>query len=577
MALNPSARLAERTFRAGVPVLTQVAWTGGIVAMIVYCVLLAWLSPLPVQDLPNHLARAVAMSDLLFHGGERFGTTFEFHLQWIPYLLGDLILTVAVALFGTTGGAALWILLVFVSLPCAALFYLRCRGIGSDSRALMLWLTLYFATDWFFLIGFLSFRVAVAMSIATLGLAELLRPKWAHPLFALYVGAVILDYLMHLSPIVFLLAALGITALLRLHARATTLRAEVALLAPVLLVLAWHFIAGAGSRAPTDPPPGPYFWGTWSSKLARMGSEFFHFVPSVDLVLVFLLAACLFAWAGTPRVSQIRRPAVFEFLALAVTFLALYFVLPIGYSEAYYVDTRPLPLASFFFICACLELPRSHVASQALRGIPFAALRLSHVAPQTLRGIPFAAPRWPLGRRKPVAFLLAALLVSVHLTYLTHHFLAERNWTTQYRSVVAAVPPHGRVLPVYTHGGEGSVVPFFHVSGYISMDRAAVEPYVFAGNNGNPMKYFRYRKTLYEPPEDWYGNLPRPQLDWQAVAGDYDFLLVTKPYDPRVLQLPTRTVTENSSATLLAIVKQQRPAPASHGGRGQGEASSISP
>ena len=573
MALNPSARLAEMTFRAGAPVLTKVAWTGGIVAMILYCVLLAWLSPLPVQDLPNHLARAVAMSDLLFHGGARFGATFEFDLQWIPYLLGDLILTVAVALLGTTGGAALWILLVFLSLPCAALFYLRCRGIGSDSRALMLWLTLYFATDWFFLIGFLNFRVAVAMSIATLGLAELLRRKWSHPLFALYVGAVILDYLMHLSPIVFLLAALGITALLRLYARTTTLRAEVALLAPVLLVLAWHVIAGAGYPAPTDQAPGPYFWGTWSSKLARMGSEFFHFVPSVDLVLVFLLAACLFAWTGIPRVSEIRRPAVFEFLVLAVTFLAMYFVLPIGYSEAYYVDTRPLPLASFFFVCACLELPRSHVASQTLRGIPFAALRL----PDPLADGPDGPAHDRPARREPVAFLLAALLVSVHLAYLTHHFLAERNWTNQYRSVVAAVPPHGRVLPVYTHGGEGSVVPFFHVSGYISMDRAAVEPYVFAGNNGNPMKYFRYRKTLYEPPEDWYGKLPRPQLDWQAVARDYDFLLLTQPYDPRVLQLPTRTMTENSSATLLAIVKQQRPAPASQGGRGQGEVSSISP
>ena len=81
-----------------------------------------------MQDLPDHLARAVAMSDLFFHGGARFGGIFHFNLEWIPYLLGDLILTAGVAAFGTTGGAAFWILLVFLSLPCAALFYLRVRG-----------------------------------------------------------------------------------------------------------------------------------------------------------------------------------------------------------------------------------------------------------------------------------------------------------------------------------------------------------------------------------------------------------------------------------------------------------------
>ncbi len=87
------------------------------------------------------------------------------------------------------------------------------------------------------------------------------------------------------------------------------------------------------------------------------------------------------------------------------------------------------------------------------------------------------------------------------------------------------------------------------------MDRAASEPYVFAANNGNPMKYFRYSHPPYDPPEDWYGQLPRPALDWQQVAQDYDFVLVTKPYDPAVLALPTRPLAENSTATLLQIEK----------------------
>jgi hypothetical protein len=523
MGMDPSAPFAGATLRTNAPALTRLAWKGGLVLILAYCILFVLLSPLPVQDFPDHLARAVAMNDLLFHGGARFGSIFHFHLEWIPYLLGDLILTGAVAVFGPTGGAAFWVLLVFLSLPCAALFYLRVRGIDPAGRSLALVLSVYFATDWFFLMGFLSFRVAVAMLIATLALVELLRRKWSYPLFALYAGAVVLDYLMHLSPIVFLFAALGITGLLRLWLRNTTLRTELALFVPVLAVLAWHFTIGVHYREPTDPVASVYLWGTLQSKLARLGSEFFHFVPYMDVLLVVLLAACLFTRTGIPRWRDLRRPLALEMLALAVLFIAMYFALPIGYAEAYYVDTRPLPLASFFFVAACLALPPPDPGSQP--------------------------------RREQLAILLAALLAVGNLAYLARHFIAQSAWVAQYRSVVAAIPEHGRVFPVYTHGGDGSVVPFLHVSAYATMDRAAVEPYVFAGDNGNPMKYFRYLHRPYDPAETWYGEIPRPPIDWLTIARDYDFVVITKPFNPAALAVATRTVAENSSAALLAIQK----------------------
>jgi len=499
------------------------AKTCGIVLLAAYCIMFVLLSPLPLQDFPDHLARAVAMNDLFFHGGARFGTVFHFHLLWIPYLLGDLILTGAVALFGPTAGGAIWILLVFLSLPCASLFYLRIRGIDLEDRGLMLLLSLYLATDWCFFMGFLNFRLAVAMLIATLGLVEILRRAWSWPLFTLYIAAVVLDYLMHLSPVVFLLAALGVTALVRLGLRTTALRVETLLFIPVLVVLAWHFTVGGLYREPGEPTAGPWFWGTWYSKLMRIGSEFFRFVPHTDLLLFLLLAACLIVRIGIPRARDLRQPLVLELLALAVTFLAMYFVLPIGYPEAYYIDTRPLPLASLFFIFACLALPRPYPTAHSYR--------------------------------EATVFLLAALLAVGNLAYLARHLIPDRAWMTQYRSVVAAIPRHGRVLPVYTHGGEGAVVPFLHVSGFISIDRAAVEPYVFAGDNGNPMKYFRYIHRPYDPPQVWYGEIPRPKVDWQSVTHDYDFLIVTKPYDPSVFGVATQAVTQNSSAALLAIVK----------------------
>ena len=523
VGIDPTAPLTKAELPSTAPLLSRLAWPAGLVALAAYCVLFILLSPLPVQDLPDHLARAVAMNDLLFHGGARFGGIFHFNLEWIPYLLSDLILTAGVALFGATGGAAFWILLVFLSLPCAALFYLRVRGIDARGRTLMLWVSLYLATDWFFLMGFLSYRVSVAMLIATLALVELWRRKPTAGLFALYAVAVVLDYLMHLAPIVFLFAALGTTGLLRLRERTTTLRTEIALFVPLLLVMLWHVAVAGHYREPGDPVASVYLWGTWASKFARVGSEFFHFAPWTDLLLVALLAACLWVRTGVPSWRDLRQPLVLEFALLGVMFLAMYFVLPLGYSEAFYVDTRPLPLASFFLIAACLALPRREL----------------EIGP----------------KREAIAMGLAVLLAVANFAYLARHFIAEQTWITQYRDVVDTIPEHARVLPVYTRGGEGAVVPFLHVSGYISMDRAGIEPYVFAGDNGNPMKYFRYNHRPYDPSALWYGEIPRGAVDWNRVAREYDFVAVTKPYDPSTIKLATHPVAESPSATLLAIDK----------------------
>ena len=524
MGMEPSAPFAGATLRTNAPALTRLAWKGGLVLVVAYCILIVLLSPLPVQDFPDHLARAVAMNDLLFHGGARFGSIFHFHLEWIPYLLGDLILTVAVAVFGLTGGAAFWILLVFLSLPCAALFYLRVRGIDPAGRSLALLLSVYFATDWFFLMGFLSFRIAVAMLIATLALVELLRRKWSYPLFALYAGAVVLDYLMHLSPIIFLFAALGVTGLLRLWLRTTTLRTEARAVCP-------------GAR--------------------RAGVALHH--------RQFTIGSQPIRWraliSGGP--CRANSPAS---AASSSTSCRTWTCCWCCYSRP---ACSPGPASRAGATCvgrSCWKCWRSRCyLSQRISRYPSATRKLITLTPVPYRSRAsfLSRPAWrcrspdPASqpRREQLAFLLAALLAVGNLAYLARHLIAESAWVAQYRSVVAAIPAHGRVFPVYTHGGDGSVVPFLHVSGYVSMDRAAVEPYVFAGDNGNPMKYFRYLHRPYDPAETWYGEIPRPPIDWLTIARDYDFVVITKPFNPAALAVATRTVAENSSAALLAIQK----------------------
>ena len=69
----------------------KLAWALGVIFIGSYIVVLSRLSSSPFQDAPNHLARAVAMADLMFHHGARFGSTFQYHFLAVPYVVGDLI------------------------------------------------------------------------------------------------------------------------------------------------------------------------------------------------------------------------------------------------------------------------------------------------------------------------------------------------------------------------------------------------------------------------------------------------------------------------------------------------------
>jgi len=76
---------------------------------------------------------------------------------------------------------------------------------------------------------------------------------------------------------------------------------------------------------------------------------------------------------------------------------------------------------------------------------------------------------------------------------------------------------------------------------------------MFSGDQGQPMKYFRYVNRRYAPPDNWYTEASSMPVDWQAIACDYEFLLVLKPFEPSRIGLATKTVAESSSATLLSV------------------------
>lgn len=149
------------------------------------------------------------------------------------------------------------------------------------------------------------------------------------------------------------------------------------------------------------------------------------------------------------------------------------------------------------------------------------------------------------------ALAMAVILATLNVGYLAKQAWDDRAWLVQYRSIVATVPPGSRVLPVYTDVKTGVVRSSLHAASYVVTDRGGVIPYLFSGDRGDPMKYFRYVHRPYAPPEAWY-ELHQP-VNWAAVTAAYSFLLVMKPFDPARIPLVGRTVAENQAAVLVAI------------------------
>jgi hypothetical protein len=102
----------------------------------------------------------------------------------------------------------------------------------------------------------------------------------------------------------------------------------------------------------------------------------------------------------------------------------------------------------------------------------------------------------------------------------------------------------------------GSMEPLLHAGSFVTIDRSGLIPYEFAANNGNTVRYFRYSRLPYSPPEEWYRLEPPPQPLWTAVACDYEYLLVTQPFSFQRFGLRTHVVAQNETAALLRIDRQ---------------------
>lgn len=534
-----------------------IGWPAAALLATGYVTLIARLTSFPFEDLPAHLARAKVLADLLFHHGRQWGTVFAFHWRLVPYLLHDLILTSLTAALGTAAGGAVFNELLVLSLPCALLFYMHVNRLAPQARPLVVLISLYLATDRFFLVGFAAFRLAIPLLIVCIALAAALRERWSRALYGVYLAAVLAGYLEHLTVPAFLAATLVVCAAVQLAFGRTHIRTEMRLLLPVIGLLALYFAVLAGPHHAASPSIYSLEWGTVQTKIAGLEGEFFRYGGRGSRPMELLLAFCLL-WPVrhellTPR--QLLAPRVLEQIALAVTFLGVYVALPGTYSGAAYVDVRALPFVTLFILFAVLHLTPAHSRGSEFAGAP--------------------------------ALAAAAVLAGVNLAYIGRHLEKDNAWMQGYRAVIAQIPRGALVLPIFTQPPV-TVLPLAHASAFVLLDRGGISPYLFAGNRGDPMSYFDYLEPPYAPVEEWYhlqqiwNHSPvlalgkqqgqsyrwRFQYDpgehdwepavlapvsWGEVACEYPYIIATEPYDPTYIGVPTRMLAANSSAALLAV------------------------
>lgn len=491
-----------------------------LLAVLMYVGIIAWFTPLVIQDYPNHLARALVMEDLIFHHGAQFGSTYQYHFLFTPYVLGDLILAALTAVLGISVAGSVWVILTFLSLPLGLLAYLRAREVSPDVTVLMLFISLYLSTDTFFIMGFTEFRLSVAVVFVALALMELVRKRWSWAYYGAFVVVVITSYLTHLAATVFIGAAIGASAAWRLMLRETRASLESLLLAPVVVMIAWHELVAVNYRLPTDLMNQFFIWGTPRTKYLNLDWDLLRFNTYQELVVLALLVALL-ALAWRDRVFRKER-RVLESWAYAGVFLVLYIALPFAQSEASYIDVRTLALVPVFLILGMLNLPRRAT------------------------------------RTGSAAFYFAIALVAANLALLTFHFHKDSLWLARYRAIVAQVPKRADVLPIFTGIRVRSLYMDLHAGSFAVLDRHAEIPYLFSGDVGSPMKYFRYAHHPYAPTEFWYKEGKDHSVDWQRIRNTYQYALIMKPFDPARIPLQGQIVAQNETVELLARAPSHR-------------------
>jgi hypothetical protein len=442
----------------------------------------------PYQDIVNHLTRYVLLDRAL--GGQAPGwLVVEWRLT--TRIVADLGGVALVHFLGPGGALRVLAILPLLLLPGGMYLLLRVTAPAQRGWALVGALSSF---SWYYLTGLQDFTLGLALLFFWLAFWWPRRDsaRWSTRL-SLCFGCTFLLFV-HLSAPLMALGVVGVNWLRDAAEEFRRTRSPAAFLSTqlgTLVVLALAVVLAVGATAlaavPDETPMGAPYFRPFGEKALALASPFYSFSW---VQLTVMLAGVLLA-----AIQLLRRPRaefLSTFMLCAPAFLLVYLVCPRSVIGAGDVDVRWLPPAFLLPFCA------------------------------------------PTASRPPGAALLRVLLAACFAHALTVLMWARRidPDLDAYDTVIAALPPDARILPLSTDQGRfGRVRPYEYYGLWHTIRSGSQVPGLFSGTGmrreGPSMHHFdhiRVRYQPYQPPPQWAEGATEP-LDCAAVRQDYTYVI----------------------------------------------------
>jgi hypothetical protein len=468
-----------------------------------------------MHDASSHIATAV-IADELLSGDSFYSAHYSFEAAPIPYWATTLLMLPLLQL-GSPVAAFKFLLGVYcIALPLAYLWLLRTTSPTNTPLFVVGVLTIFNVTYWFGEINtLLGFPVVLAAFALFSRLDEL--HSWRFLAFSFLAA---LAYACHIFSVICLLTAIGglivahVLSLVRSTMGTPRLNRTQWLAAGwvcILVVAAMWFVLFAHSTGAN--------WGEivfiWNVRrfaaLAILPFETISF-RSVEWVAVLLV--CLLALFMIPD-SRGRRTTDSSFLRSrvnhtlfwpALSLLLLAYLGPAGVAEEYGFED----IGQRFPMMAML--------------LALGAVRI------------YPSQRWRVLLLTVVVMFAGIKLYDSWLVHRRHDEAAA----AVYESVLATIPLHSRVLPIFDMDEPEERMDYFlhRIANYVVVRRSSYNPHIFARTGQQPLRHV-----------DW-GNY-RP-IQWRQVSeeewGYYDYLVTQSEHPiPRVPGLTKHTQEIDSS------------------------------
>ncbi|MBZ5552052.1 MAG: hypothetical protein LAO21_04980 [Acidobacteriia bacterium] len=417
----------------------------------------------PLLDYPNHLAQSFVLTHLddpSFHFSEFYGQEWHFY----PYLTMNAFLMGMQHLIPLEWAGRIFLSLCLLAMPLCVWFYLRQANPGNDS--LSLW-ALLLSYNVFFLYGYLNFYLSVALCFLALGLWIRFLNHQSLLRWLIALAAIIGVYATHL----FSFGILGLVITAHLLWKRSPIRR---------LVYSWLLFLPGILFYLTLPlgvaPTHEIAFDGFGDKIDWLTGFMRGYSPWVGWVTLFGLLSCaLLAWWRNSDFRWNREWAV----AGGVLFI-LFWILPVGFGEAWDIYPRVLPFLFVVFLSLC------HVGKRA---------------------------RW--------LALVALALFFVRMENITEHFLGERARLAVLAQSFDIIPKDARVLPIIDGAHDGPVRrTYYHFWAYGAIRRGWLLPNLLSVPG---MAALRLKSGVYRPELSWDLDYSLPP-DWNKVHEKYEYV-----------------------------------------------------